>query len=305
MTLSGQQVSVVIPVLNAQRWLPGLLAGLLEQRPHPPAEILLLDSQSTDQTVEIARRQAGVRVIPVASFSHGGTRNLGAREARHEVLVLMTQDARPADPHWLAALLEPLADPQVAATYSRQVPQPDASPMEQHFLATHFPAEPAVRQAGDAGAELGLEQVFFSNVSAAIRRDLLLRHPFDETLIMSEDQQVSRDLIQAGHRIVYAPKSVVVHSHTYTLAACFRRYFDSAYSLTCIFRQHGMGASASLGLRQLVGEAAFVVRHHPLWIPYYLFFVAAKTAGTVLGHFADQLPRSWTRACSMHAYHWK
>lgn len=305
MSLTGAQVSVVIPVLNAERWLPTLLPALLKQRPNPPAEILLLDSKSTDRTCELAATFPGVRVIPVESFSHGGTRNMGAREARQPVVVLMTQDACPADEGWLAALLAPLEDSGVAAVYSRQVPHADASPMEKYFLATHFPEQALVREAKESGDGLGFLEVFFSNVSAALRRDLLLKFPFDEALIMSEDQQVSRDLIQAGYRIAYASKSVVVHSHNYTLAGCFRRYFDSVYSLTCIFRQHGMGTSAAMGLSYLWKEAWFVASRHPLWLPYYALYTAAKTLGTVLGHFADQMPRSWARACSLHSYHWR
>ena len=73
--------------------------------------------------------------------------------------------------------------------------------------------------------------------------------PFDEDLIMSEDQQFSRDVIAAGHAVVYQPQSVVVHSHNYSLATCFRRYFDSVYSLTLIFPSHGVGTSASMGGR--------------------------------------------------------
>ena len=293
---------MVIPTLNAERYLPALLGALAAQLPRPPDEIILVDSNSTDRTREVAEAHPGVRVVPVARFSHGGARNLGAREARGEFVVLMTQDARPSDPGCLAALLAPFADPRVAAAYARQVPYPDASPMEQYFLATHFPAEAAVRSAD--GAELDLGRVFFSNVCAALRRDLLLRFPFDETLIMSEDQQVSRDLMQAGFTVVYAPASVVVHSHNYTLPVVFRRYFDSVYSLTVIFPRHDMGTSANMGLRYLGREFLHMLRHHPAWLPYYLLYTAAKAGGTLAGHFAERMPRRLARACSLHRYHW-
>lgn len=297
-------VSVVIPVLNAERHLPALLPAIFAQQPRAPDEVLLLDSMSTDRTREIAAGFPGVRVIPVPKFSHGGTRNQGAREARGEVVVLMTQDALPRDASWLARLLAPLADPAVAATYSRQVPYPDANPMEQHFLLTHFPPEPAIRRGGGAAEGLGLADVFFSNVSGAVRREVLLRHPFAEDLIMSEDQQFSRDVIAAGHAVAYAADSVVVHSHNYTLGVCFRRYFDSVYSLTQIFRSHGMGTSAGMGVRYVAREFLWMARRHPLWLPYYVLYTGAKAAGTLAAHFADRMPRSWARRCSLHRYYW-
>jgi rhamnosyltransferase len=298
-------VSVVIPVLNAAGYLPALIPALFNQRPRPPDEVILVDSKSTDDTVSMAQQWAGVRVIPIEKFSHGGSRNLGAREAKGEIVALMSQDARPRDDQWLARLVQPFADPKVAATYSRQVPYPDANPMECYFLRNRFPAGPPVRRMAPEGEPLTLEKVFFSNVSAAVRRDQLLRYPFDETLIMSEDQQLARDLIRAGYAVEYAPESVVLHSHNYTLPVVFRRYFDSVYSLTLIFPRHDMGTSANMGLRYLAGEAGHILRHHPAHLPRYALYTVMKTAGTVAGHFAPRMPRWLLRRLSLHRYHWE
>jgi rhamnosyltransferase len=298
-------VSVVIPVLNAARHLPDLLPRLLAQRPAPPEEIVLVDSGSRDGTVELARSFDRVRVVPIARFSHGRARNLGVREARGELVALMTQDAVPRDEQWLAALLAPLDDPGVAATYSRQVPRDDANPMERFFLATRFPPGPPVRRKRRPGRPPSLEDVFFSNVAAAVRRPVLLDHPFDESLIMSEDQQFARDALAAGFATVYVPDSVVVHSHNYSLGTCFRRYFDSVYSLTVIFPRHDMGTSASMGFSYLWREFRHMARRHPAWLPYYALYTCAKTAGTLAGHFAERMPRRVARRLSLHRYHWE
>ncbi len=300
---ANQTVSVVIPVLNAEAYLDRLLAALFSQKPAAPAEIVLVDSNSQDRTREIAAKFPAVRVVPAGKFTHGGARNLGAREAKGDIVVLMTQDALPQDETWLAKLLAPLADPKVAATYSRQTPYPDANPMERYFLFTHFPPGDAVRREQREG-DLGLGNVFFSNVAAAIRRDLLLKFPFDEKIIMSEDQQLSRDLIKAGYTVVYQPESVVIHSHNYSLPICFRRYFDSIYSLTQIFPKHDMGESASMGFRYLFREVWHMARHYPAWLPYYLCYTACKSAGTLMGHFAGRMPRAWAKKMSLHRYYW-
>lgn len=298
------RVAVVIPVLNAAGTLPALLEALAAQKPSPPDEIILVDSLSTDATRQIALAQANVRVVPISRFSHGRARNLGAREAESEIIVLMTQDALPADHHWLAELLKPLADAKVAAVYSRQAPQPDAPPTEQFFLAYHFPPGAPVRRERPAGRAPALVDVFFSNVSAAVRREVLLRYPFDEKLIMSEDQQFARDLIMADYSIVYQPASVVVHSHRYSLGMAFRRYFDSVYSLTRIFPAHDLKVSAAMGRRYLRQETGYMLRHHPLYVPYYCLYTLAKMAGVFCSHFADRMPLCLARACSLHRYYW-
>ncbi len=109
-------VSVVIPTLNAAPYLAGLLDALFSQLPQAPAEVVLVDSLSTDTTAGIAASDQRVRVVPIANFSHGRARNIGAREAQGEIVVLLTQDALPAGSAWLAHLLAPFEDPQVVAT---------------------------------------------------------------------------------------------------------------------------------------------------------------------------------------------
>ena len=299
------KTSVVIPVLNAADLLPRLLASIRSQKPAAPDEIILVDSRSADDTAAIARAYPEVKLIPIDAFSHGRARNLGARAAAGEIVVLLTQDALPRDDQWLFNLLAPFADGRVGAAYSRQVPREDAPPTEKFFLDYHFPAGAALRRGKKSPGPLGFEDVFFSNVSAAIRRSLLLKYPFDETLIMSEDQQFARDLLSAGWAVAYRPESVVIHSHSYSLSGAFRRYFDSVYSLTAIFPGHNMGKSASIGLRYLRREAAFIARNYPLYLPYYFLYTLAKTAGTVCGHFAERLPKSVLKKLSLHSYHWK
>jgi len=303
-TSSQSSVSVVIPVLNAGKLLPPLMAALSTQKPRPPDEIILVDSHSTDNTISLAESFTGVRVIPIEEFSHGRARNLGAREARGEFVVLLTQDALPRDDAWLSKLLAPFADERVGAVYSRQVPREDAPPTEIFFLHYHFPPRQTMRREKKGDTPLAFKDVFFSNVSAAIRRSLLLKHPFDENLIMSEDQQFARDLLEAGYATVYQPDSVVIHSHAYSLRHAFRRYFDSVYSLTVIFPRHDMGTSASIGLNYLRLEAAYIARHHPFYLPYYFLYTLAKTGGTICGHFAERLPKPLLKRLSLHSYHW-
>ncbi|NCD33125.1 MAG: glycosyltransferase [Spartobacteria bacterium] len=304
--MSRLTTSLVIPVKNAEHYLPELFGAVLKQKPFAPDEIILVDSMSTDNTVDAARQLfPEVKIIPIKHFTHGGARNMGARNATKEVIILMTQDATPADEHWLSALLEPLENPKIAAVCSRQLPRPDANPMERFFLSDRFPpCEVVVRSRPADGRAVSVEDVFFSNVSAVVRRDILLQYPFDETLIMSEDQQMSFDVMMAGYSVAYQPKSAVIHSHNYTLEVCFKRYFDSVYSLSVLFDAHGMGKSVSMGAGYIRRELKYMICHAPLWLPYYVLYTSAKVAGVFASHFAGRMPKWMVKKCSLHAYHW-
>ncbi len=298
-------ISVVIPTLNAEPWLAGLFAALARQQPCPPDEIIMVDSGSRDGTVARAAENPVVRVVPLASFTHGGARNLGVKEARGEWVVLMTQDACPADEHWLARLLEPLHDDSVAAVYSRQIPRDKVSPMERFFLVDRFPAGAAVVRRHTGSDVPVYPATFFSNVSAAARRATWLRFPFNETLLMSEDQQFARDVLLAGLAVVYEPASVVVHSHDYNLRQTFSRYFDSVVAFRQLSAGHDAATSARLGRETVWREFRYLLRGYPRSLPYYVFYQIAKAAGVMAGHFHERLPRSWCERMSMNPSWWR
>ena len=299
-------VSVVVPTLNAAQHLRALLEALRSQFPQAPQEILIVDSGSRDGTVS-AVQTAGVpvRVIAIDRFSHGKARNLGVRETTGDIVVFMSQDAIPENARWLAELIAPYAIPEVAATFSRQVPRPDANPMERFFLRSHFPAGEPVCMRRSGHEDLRFQRdVFFSNVSSSARRSALVAHPFDEGLIMSEDQQFARDVLLAGMSVVYVPSSVVMHSHNYSFIGAVRRYFDSVYSLRQIFPKHSVTLSLRMGICYIAKETAMMARSHKTMLPKYGCYVLAKSIGTLLGHMAEHLPVSLCRRMSAHSYFW-
>ena len=295
-------VSIVILTLNAGPRFGRVLDAVHAQRFDGSTEVLVLDSGSADGTPGLAAGYERVRIHPIKDFGHGRTRNEGARLATGRFVVYLTQDALSLGERWLASLLAPFDDPKVAAVYSRQVPYADATPMERFFLSKRFPDVRIVRPE-PTKHRLGLYTVFFSNVSSAIRRNVLLEYPFDDDLIMSEDQQFARDVIRAGWRTVYEPASVVRHSHRYTLWQVFTRYFDSLYSLEEIFDDSTADVSLE-GLRYTLSELWHVLTCHPHWLPYLLFYDAFKATGTLAGHLGHHLPVSVRRALSMHKGYW-
>lgn len=298
-------VSIVIPVLNAEPYIPKLMDAFLSQTKIDLLEVILVDSGSTDRTKEIATNYSIVRVVSIENFTHGYSRNVGARAAQGDLVVFLSQDAVPANNDWLFNLVNVFVDKKIVAAYSRQIPWDSASPMEKFFLHKRFPDLSAIRFKEHPNDLLTLEKVFFSNVSSGVRRSMLLEYPFDEELIMSEDQQLSRDLINAGYHVCYVAESVVIHSHCYSLRAAFKRYFDSVYSLTKVFNEHDVGTSVKMGGRYVKDEFLFILMKYPLWLPYYFFYTLVKAFATLAAHHADNIPLWLVRKLSLHSYYWK
>src|SRR3954449_1557175 len=87
-------ISVLIPVKNGGDDLARCLERINAQRLDEDVEIVVVDSGSTDGSVQAAL-QAGARVheIPPEEFDHGSTRNLAASLAQGETFVFTSQDA--------------------------------------------------------------------------------------------------------------------------------------------------------------------------------------------------------------------
>jgi GT2 family glycosyltransferase len=303
-------ISVIIPVKDGGSDLRRCLEGIARQATEDDVETVVVDSGSADGSAELARA-AGARVIEVASagFLHGATRNLAARRARGDVLVFTTQDAYPADEHWLERLSAPLrAEEDVAGVYGRQIPHDDASPPERFFLEFLYGTRPRLQRATDE-SQLSLHTTLFSNVNSAIKRSLWERFPFADDLFFAEDQDWSRRVLLAGYAIRYEPEAAVRHSHAYTLSSAFKRFFDTGASAERGFLAGGSASSKALrgeARRYAREELAWLVRTgHRRWIPYAAAYELGKFAGVQLGARHRRLPLWLKQRCSFFPAYWE
>jgi len=232
-----------MPTLNGGALLRRVLEAVKRQATSRSVEIVCIDSGSTDDTVAICKEfGAEVTSIPRAEFNHGETRNLGVGKASAEIIVLMTQDALPADDKWLEALLEPFADEKVAGTYARQIPRDDADILTRNRLENWitFGAERIVREIRNRADYEALPSAEkykfcnFDNVCSCIRKSVWRRIPFKRA-DFAEDMEWSRDALLAGWKIVYQPEAQVIHSHNRSQAYERRRTYMVVRRLNELF----------------------------------------------------------------------
>jgi len=203
-------VSVVIRCCNEADSLGPVLDSLFRQR-GPAFEVLALDSGSQDGTIGVlAGYPVRVEQLP-GGFSYGKALNHGAALAGAALVVYLSAHCRPTTPDWLAALLAPFADPDVVATFGRQVPVPGVNPIEGITTSRIFPPE-------------GPAKVLLSNANAALRRTAVLAKPFDEEIPTAEDH-VWACCVRKPERIVYVPGAVVSHSHPMMLSDWKQRFY--------------------------------------------------------------------------------
>jgi glycosyltransferase involved in cell wall biosynthesis len=222
--------SVAIPVLNGGPLLAEVLEAVAAQQVDRPVELVVIDSGSTDGSVELARRHgARVEQIAPADFNHGDTRNALMELATGDHVAFLTQDSVPAGPDWLAKLLHgfTLAD-DVALAFGPHRPRGTASPMVRRELLELF-ARFGTEQV-DRDATAGGRAQFFSSANGAVARWAWERVPFPR-VDYAEDMALARAMLAAGLAKAYVPDAAVIHSHDLSPLQAFRRYFDDFRAL--------------------------------------------------------------------------
>lgn len=213
--------SVVIRAYNEEQHIGRLLSGIIEQSLRP-AEILLVDSGSTDATLAIASRFP-VRILNIRpeDFSFGRSLNLGCRAASGEFIVIASAHVYPVYPDWIERLVEPLRSAEVGLVYGKQRGGAATRFSEHQILAKWFPDASVARQ----------PHPFCNNANAAIRRSLWEQRAYNEELPGLEDVDWAAWALAQGHGIAYTAAAEVVHVHNETPRAVYNRYRREAMAL--------------------------------------------------------------------------
>jgi rhamnosyltransferase len=297
--------ALVIPTLNAgltwNKWLEAYNAQTLK-----PQFTLVIDSASTDQTPEMAA-QAGFKVhrIERKEFDHAATRQLGADLVPEaEILIYMTQDAVLANPRALERLVAAFVDPKVGVAYGRQLPYPEAGPISTHARLFNYPEASEVRTKADIPSR-GFRAAFCSDSFACYRRTALEEvSGFPKNIIFGEDSFVAAKMLLADWKVAYVAEAQVYHSHDYTLAQEFRRYFDiGVFHAQVPWLLEQFGRAEGEGIKFLRSEIGYLSKNAPQKIPSALLRTLLKYTAYRLGRLENRLPSALKLRFSMNRGH--
>ena len=203
MSVIKKKFSVIIRTKNEEKWLSSCLFAVRNQD-GPEVEIVVVDNESTDQSVAIAKH-FGCKMLSIsdADFNFSRALNIGVEAAEGELIAITSGHCVPVNDQWINGLSMNFIRPQVGAVYGRQEPLPDSHPFDKRDLWTTFGLDRKTQK----------KDYFFHNANSMLRRSLWEDTPFSEEINGVEDRDWAKKILQRGHEIVYEPTASVFHHH--------------------------------------------------------------------------------------------
>jgi glycosyltransferase involved in cell wall biosynthesis len=221
--------SVIIRTYNEEKYLDQLLSAVNSQkRELVDLEVVIVDSGSTDNTLNIAKKnKCRVTHIKKSDFTFGRSLNLGCEFANGDFLVFVSGHCLPTTENWLDELCKPLIDKTVVYSYGRQQGKDTTKFSEYCHFEKWFPAYSKLPQDG----------YFCNNANAAVTREAWRNFKFDESLSGLEDMWLAKQLVENDQKIGYVATASVYHIHDETWRQVRIRYEREAYALQKIMPQ--------------------------------------------------------------------
>ncbi len=307
-----KEVSIIILSKNEEENIGICLDNIFKQNYDKEFEVILIDS-STDKTREMATKTAEkhnskyrLRILdtPAEKFNHGKVRNIGIRESKGKYIIFLSADAYPENDNWLKNLINNFNNSNIAGVFGKQIPKPDATPLEQFFLSEMYPNKRLIKTNEE---NKNVFDVLFSFVNCAIKRDALNEYP------LSEEGGIADDFIWAlsvlpEYDLVYDHNSGVYHTHNYTLKAVFQRFFDLGSSFKSVYsdnKDYSLVYLIKKGGCSFIMEMKFLYNMgYVKYIPYALIYDTMRFLGMAAGKNHEYLPLSLKRRFAGFKSYW-
>ena len=274
--------SFIIRTYNESRYLGEVIQAIKNQVSYEAKqnEIIIVDSGSTDKTLDIAfHHECKVIKIKKSSFTFGRSLNIGCKAAQGENLVILSGHCIPVSPTWLNNLHKAIEGGKYVYVYGRQIGRKSVTKFsEQRVFLKNYPS--------NSDEQLG--GIFCNNANAILLKSAWEKIPFDERLTGLEDMAAAKKLIKEGYRIGYAPDATIEHIHHESWAQVQTRYEREAYALRHILPeiQVGLLDTVRYTLSSIFFDlkAAFQARTLIRTVPEIMLYRVNQFWGTYRGH---------------------
>jgi glycosyltransferase involved in cell wall biosynthesis len=211
----NSDVSVVILTRNSSRTIAQCLKSVSREK---PGEIVVVDDQSTDETLEIVRAY-GARLLINSTRSLGYGRQMAVRAAKGAYVMFLDSDAK-LSRGCIATLRSEAERYGWVGIHAKVLSWENSSYWQRSVDETLFLSHNRFGPKAQIGS-----------CGALFKRDLLLSHPFDPYFVESgEDVDVCRRLVEDNYSVGVSTASMY-HLHRRGFCAFARQRYHYGFGL--------------------------------------------------------------------------
>ena len=140
------KISIIIRTKNEERWISHCLQSVFKQK-YPSFEVILVDNESSDSTLEIAKRFPIKKFITIKEFFPGKAINLGIKSSEGQLICCISSHCVPKNNDWLSHLSSNLIDhPEIGGVYGRQIPTSFTEDIDKRDLVIVFGRDKRIQE---------------------------------------------------------------------------------------------------------------------------------------------------------------
>lgn len=214
-------LSVVIRVRNGARTLRQLFGALIAQQCSFKWEIVVVDNESEDETLEICK-QYNARVVKIRceEWTSPGSKNLGISAARGELILICSQHSIPVGSHFFEDAVAPFADPKMAAV--RCLVGSNMNQTAEWYMPRDIQYKTLKEQ---ETAESGLNWIsqYPTCCCCVIRKSVWEQIPYNKSYEFGADKFWAREVLRKGYKIRCCAEAVYIYNRKIGTRDSWRR----------------------------------------------------------------------------------
>ena len=226
------KISIVIPAYNAENTIASCLEAIRQQTIRDQFhEVIVVDNNSADKTVEIAQGFEEATVLVQPKKGAAAARNMGLAHSSGDIVCFTDADCSPI-PTWAEELV-------TALEQNRELLAVKGAYLTDQ---TEIPARFVQIEYEDKYDRMRPHKYlnFIDTYSAAFWRDILYANDkgFDEGISYAEDRELAFRLASRGYKMAFRPDAIVYHKHSYTHWGYFKKKFFNGYYVAPIVKRY-------------------------------------------------------------------
>lgn len=213
------KISVIIRTYNEEKHIKEVIDALKRQT-YKNFETILIDSESTDNTVGIAleyKEAVNLKVIGIkkSDFDYSYSSNLGVSKSSGEIICFLSGHSVPVYENYLEEINLVFQNENIGGCYGDVIALEDGSIYEKIYNKLGILKNKLLGKKNQFVIENKLHKGMLSCSNASIRKSILKKHPFAKELGKNggEDLEVAYRILNDGMYVAMDPKLLVKHSH--------------------------------------------------------------------------------------------